>query len=254
MKNNKKIIALTTTTLLLLIFGSFLFPVKATGTYTEEIEDFNCVDDTYIYSGWSYVDFGDSPLLTVGYDIDYTLDTEYYTALFKFDLSNRPEDYTKIEAVLTFKEHGMGILVPYYFSNNSWNEEELTNDNLPEIDYPPTILPYSTNLHIIYGVGYIDVTYDIDITEYSEFQFISFGLVIAYVSSDFEEDISTIYSKEYPTESVRPKIIWTVEREIVIPQNNDIIFLLTGLFSGLSIGLVVAGIFLKKLVKIKSKI
>lgn len=251
---NKKIIVLTTTTLLLLIFGSFLFPVKATGTYTEEIEDFNCIDDTHIYSGgFGYFPSGDSPLLTVGYDIDYTLDTEHYTALFKFDLSNRPEDYTKIEVVLTFKEHGMGILVPYYFSNNSWNEEEATNDNLPEIDYPPTILPYSTNIHMIYGFGYIDVTYDIDITEYSEFQFVSFGLAIAYVSLDFEEDISTIYSKEYPTESVRPKIIWTVEHEIVVPQNNEIMFLLIGLSIGLIVGLVAVGVFMV-LNKRKSKI
>ena len=114
---NKKIIVLTTTTLLLLIFGSFLLPVKAVGTYTEEIEDFSCVDDTYIYSGVSgHQNFGDSPLLTVGYDIDYTLDTEYYASLFKFDLTNRPENYIKAEVVLTFKDHGMIILIPYYFS------------------------------------------------------------------------------------------------------------------------------------------
>lgn len=250
---NKKIIALTTSILLLFIFGNILLPmIKATETYTEEIEDFSCVDDTYVYSGWSYMNHGDSPLLTVGYDIQFDL-MEQYCTVFKFDLTNRPENHIKTEVVLTFKEHGMNILVPFYLSNNAWNEEELTNDNFPEIEYPPTILPYSTNLHIIYGVGYIEVTYDIDITEYSEFQFISFGLVIAYVSSDFEEDISTIYSKEYPTESVRPKIIWTVEHEIVIPQNNEIMFLFLGLFTGLVGVCATIGVFMV-LNKRKSKI
>lgn len=256
MKNNKKIIALTTSILLLLIFGTFLLPTaKATETYTEEIEDFSCVDDTYVYSGWSYFIFGDSPLLTVGYDIDYTLETEHYFALFKFDLTNRPENYIKAEVVLTFNDYGMNILIPVYISNNSWNEEEVTYEGMGNIlDFPPIPLPFSFNSLPALSIGFIDVSYNIDIIEYSESQFISFCLFINYESSDFEEDISTIYSKEYPTESVRPKIIWTVEHEIVIPQNNEIVFLLIGLFSGLSIGLVIATIFLKKLSKRKSKI
>jgi len=245
MKNKKIIIA---SILTLFVFGIFLFPITiATETYTtiEEREDFSCVDDTYIYSGWSYVNSGNSPLLTVGYDVDdYTLETEYYAAVFKFDLTNRPENYAKVEAVLTFKDHGMITLIPVYIADNSWNEEELTSDSTLEVDYPPTILPYSTNLHLIFGIGFVDVTYDIDITEYSEFQFISFVLATGYISSDFEEDISTIYSKEYPIESVRPKIVWTVEHEIVPQQNNEILFLIIGLAIGLIVGLVAVGVII----------
>jgi len=241
MKNNKKIIALTTSILLLFVFGSFLLPVvKATETYTEEIEDFSCVDDTYVYSGWSYVNRGDSPLLSVGYDIDvYTLKTEMYIALFKFDLTNKPENYIKAEVVLTFNDNGMIILIPAYLSNNSWNEETATYEKIGDmVDFPPIALPFSFNSRVVFGIGFIDVTYDIDITEYSEFQFVSFYLTIGYSSSDYEEDISVIYSKEYPVEAVRPKIIWTVEHDIVLPQNNEPLFLIIGLSIGLIVGLV----------------
>lgn len=247
MKNNKKIIALTTSIFLLFAFGSFLLPiVKATETYTKEIEDFSCVDDTYVYGGWSYINHGDSPLLNVGYDINYTLDTKYYSALFKFNLTNKPENYIKTEVVLTFNDYGMITLIPVYLSNNSWNEEELTFEELDYtmVDFPPIMLPFSFNSRAVFGIGFIDVTYDIDITEYSEFQFISFAFAVGYSSSDYEEDISTIYSKEYPVESVRPKIIWTVEHDIVLPQNNEPLFLIIGLSIGLIVGLVAVGIII----------
>ncbi len=248
MKNNKKIIALTTSILLLFVFGSFLLPIaKATETYTttEEIEDFSCVDDTYVYSGWSYMNYGDSPLLTVGYDIDYTLDTELYLSLFKFDLTNRPENYVKAEVVLSFNDYGMIILVPVYNSNNSWNEETLTTEGVSYMmEYPPIFLPFSLNSRASFGIGFIDVTYNIDIIEYSEFQFVSFLFGISYTSLEPEEDLYTIYSKEYPVESVRPKIIWTVEHDIVLPQNNEPLFLIIGLSVGLIAGLVAVGVII----------
>ena len=244
MKNKNKVIALTTSILLLFVFGSFLLPtVKATETYTEEIEDFSCVDDTYVYGGWSYVNRGDSPLLTVGYDIDYTLETEGYIALFKFDLTNRPESYIKAEVILSFNDYGMITLIPAYLSNNSWNEETATYEKIGDmVDFPPIALPFSFNSRVVFGIGFIDVSYDIDITEYSEFQFVSFYLGISYLSSDYEEDISVIYSKEYPVEAVRPKIIWTVEHDIVLPQNNEPLFLIVGLSIGLIVGLVAVGV------------
>lgn len=241
MRNDKKIVALTTFIFLLFIFGTFLLPItKATETYitTEEIEDFSCIDDTYVYSGWSYVDSGNSPLLTVGYDVDdYTLNTEFYIAFFKFDLTNRPENYIKAEVILTFNDYGVNTLIPVYISNNSWSEEGLTYEEAGYIvDLPPTVLPFSFNSHVVFGIGFVDVSYDIDITEYSEFQFISFGLGISYISSDFEEDISTVYSKEYPVETVRPKIIWTVEVEHTIKEPvvilEYILFALLGLIIG----------------------
>ena len=245
MKVKKIIIA---SILTLFVFGIFLFPITiATETYTtiEEIEDFSCVDDTYVYSGWSYADHGSLPLLTVGYDIGYSMDTEYYIALFKFDLTNKPKNYIKAEAVLTFNDYGMGTLIPIYNSNNSWNEEELTYEKTGDmVDYPPIPLPFSFNSHLIFGVGFIDVSYDIDITEYSESQFVSFYLASAIISSDFEEDISTIYSKEHSIESVRPKIVWTVEHEIVPQQNNEILFLIIGLSVGLIVGLVAVGVII----------
>ena len=252
---NKKIIA---SILTLFVFGIFLFPITiATETYTtiEEIEDFSCVDDTYVYSGWSYADHGSLPLLTVGYDIDdYTLETEYYIALFKFDLTNRPENYIKAEVVLTFNDYGINGLIPIYLSNNSWNEEELTYEKTGDmVDYPPIILPFSFNTHFAYGIGFTDVSYNIDITEYSESQFVSFCFGSVIISSDFEEDISTIYSKEHSIESVRPKIIWTVEHEIVPQQNNEILFLIIGLSVGLIVGLVAVGVIIV-LNKRKSKI
>jgi len=255
MKNNKKIVVITSI-LLLSMFGAFLLPItKATETYTttEEIEDFSCIDDTYVYSGWNYMNYGDSPLLTVGYDIDYTLETEGYVALFKFDLTNRPKNYIKAEVVLTFNDYGMNILIPAYLSNNSWNEETATFEELGYMaDFPPITLPFSFNSHVIFGIGFIDVTYNIDITEYSEFQFVSFYLAMSYHSSDFEEDISTIYSKEYPDESVRPKIIWTVEHNLVLLQTNELLFLIS-LSLGLIAGLVIICVIII-LYKRKSKI
>ena len=99
----------------------------------------------------------------------------------------------------------------------------------------PTILPYSTDYDISIG-EFINVVYSVDISEYIEQEFISFVLACLPVHSEDPEDINTIYSKEYSVESVRPKIIWTVEHEIVIPQNNEIP-LLAGLFIGLVVGL-----------------
>lgn len=250
MKNNKKTIALTTSFLLLFVFGSFLFPiVNATETYTtiEEIEDFSCVDDTYIYSGTSdNQNFGDSPLLLVGYDSNYTLDTKYYFALFKFDLSNKPENCIKAEIIPTFKTYsGYIIIIPFLLHNN-WNEV-MTYEEFYELSEPSelTILPFSTDYDMSIG-EFIHVVYSIDIFEYIEQESISFALWCLPPHSKDPEDISTVYSKEYPAESVRPKIIWTVEHEveheIIILQNNEIPFLLAGLFIGLIVGLVVVGV------------
>lgn len=243
MKNNKKIIALTISILLLFIFGTFLLPItKATETYTtiEEIEDFSCIDDTYIYSD-SYYIRGNYPTWKVGFD-----ESNQYMTFFKFNLSNKPENYIKAEVILTFFEHGLFLVVPCYFSNNSWNEEELTQETIPEIDpYPPPILPFSVD----YG-DFINVFYYIDITEYSEQQFLSFCLFSTAYS---EIDVCEGYSKEHPTKAVRPKVVWTVKHEVVIPQNNEVLFLIVGLSIGLIVGLVAVGVIIV-LNKRKSKI
>lgn len=242
MKNNKKTIALTTSFLLLFVFGSFLFPiVKATETYTkiEEIEDFSCVDDIWlneIFSGrGTFIHF------QVGFD-----ELGQYIPFFKFNLTNKPENYIKAKIVLTFHEISNFLVAPCYLSNNSWTEEELTWETIPEIEpYPPPILPFSVD----YG-SFEHVLYYINIIKYTEQEFLSICL---FSSAYSETDIWEGYSKEYPVESVRPKIIWTVEHEIIISQNNEIIFLFLGLFVG-SLGVCVAiGVFMV-LNKRKSKI
>lgn len=256
MKNNKKIIVLTTSILLLFVFGMFSLPiVKATETYTEEIEDFSCVDDTYIYSGWNNMPYGNLPLLTVGYDIDYTLDTKYYSAIFKFDLTNKPENPIKAEIIVTFQDYsGYNLILPILIHNNSWNEEmtyeELSNFNEPS---EPTILPFSPEYGTLgFGFGFVNVIYSIDIHEYTEQEFLSFALIMLPYSS-VSEDISTIYSKEYPIETFRPKIMWTVEHDIVLPQNNEPLVLIIGLSVGVIVGLIVAPVIIV-LNKRKSKI
>ena len=252
MKNNKKIIALTTSILLLFVFGSFLLPVvKATETYTEEIEDFSCVDDTYVYSGWNYMPYGGLPLLKVGFD-------EYggFVALFKFNLTNKPENYIKAEIVVTFQDYSgyNSLILPLLIYNNSWNEEmtyeEFSNINEP---FEPIILPFSPEYGTLdWEFGFVNVIYSIDIHEYTEQEFLSFGLICTPYSSLLEV-INTVYSKEYPVEAVRPKIIWTVEHDIVLPQNNEPLFLITGLSIGLIVGLVAVGVVIV-LNKRKSKI
>lgn len=244
MKNNKKIIALTISTLLLLIFGSFLLPMtKATETYTttEEIEDFSCIDDTYFFIfDFFGLSFGTSPLLYVGYGVD-----EQYVALFKFNLTNKPENCIKVEIILTFRDYsGYNLILPILIHNNSWNEE-MTYEDFTELGEPfePTILPFSPNYNTIdLGIGFINVFYSIDITEYSEQDFLSLGLSCLSIYSSLLEDIYSVYSKEYLVEAVRPKIVWTVEHEIVIPQNNEILFLVIGLSIGLIVGLVAVGV------------
>ncbi len=251
---NKKIITLTTSILLLFIFGNFLLPItRAIETYTEEIEDFSCVDDTYFNSDMPWRGYGSSPLLNVGYD-----DYGNYIALFKFDLSNRPENYIKAKVILNFHDYpGYTNNIPFLIHNNSWDEtytyEELDFGE-PGEPWEPTILPYSINYgECVMGYGFSLVSYFIDIIEYSDQELLSFGLIMLPYSPVLLQEVSTIYSKEYVVESVRPKIIWTVEHEIVKSQNNEILFLIIGLSVGLIVGSVAVGVFIV-LNKRKSKI
>ncbi|GAH90970.1 unnamed protein product, partial [marine sediment metagenome] len=55
------------------------------------------------------------------------------------------------------------------------------------------------------------------------------------------QEISTIYSKEYVVESVRPKVVWTVEHEIV---EQEIMFLVIGLFMGIIVESIVVNVII----------
>lgn len=237
LKNNKKITALAVS--ILLLFGTFLLPItKATETYitTEEIEDFSCIDDTYVSDIYPDTNYGSEDTWIAGDYIGSGLCFPY----FRFNITEKPSDFIKVEVRLNIMTLG-GLIIPGYVSNLTWTEDSITYNNRPTPD-----MIYLVPITIIYDIISCEVL--IDITSYSNNNYISFALAMSGIDTYLVG-----YTKEHTNQDFIPSIVYTIEHEIVIPQNNEIVFLLIGLFLGLSIGLTIATIFLKKLSKIKSK-
>ena len=250
-KNNKKAIAITTSIFLLFVFGMFSLPiVKGTETYTTT-EEHTTTKDAYTSSYSPDWNSGYYPLWYAGMNhYDFHGGYSYQYAYFGFNLSNTPENTIKTQIKVPINTANINqedVVILFTLSTDSWDENTITYNNRPNATM------YVLNVAIFIGFLSTSLYYIMDITS----QILEAGDEITVITegnrynSSLDEYPITGYTKECGDTSLVTSIIYTIEHEIVLPQNNDIVFLLTGLFSGLSIGLVVAGIFLKKWLKLK---
>lgn len=217
-------------TILLVLIGIFMISfsisfINADITYitVETLDDFSCTDDTFVDYNNPNTNYGNLGTWKIGNNFsDF-----WYFSYFKFNLSNKPENFIKGEISLTFFAYGIELTLPFYVLNTSWTEEIITwNDRpFPELT---DLLPFTISADQVMG----NVKYYIDITAYTENELLSFML---YNQDDYE---SEGYSKEHLNINVKPKIIWTYEIEHTIESPNDLVNIGIGLASGLAIGII----------------
>ncbi|KKL69258.1 hypothetical protein LCGC14_2116760 [marine sediment metagenome] len=242
---NKKLITLTTSILFLMIFGIFLIPIaKATKTYTTE--EHSTTKDAWIYDLSPDLNTGNYPYWNAGYD-GYDIDIGSMIAFFGFNISDMPENTIKVQIkipVAPTSINGDNIYQMFFYSTENWDESTITYNNAPNTTtYMMNIIP---NLAIF--ISMISIYYILDITSKiseDEITIITRGRLY---ESSLDEYPLTGYTKESGELTLVPSIIYTIENEIIPPQNNEILFLVIGLIGGVGIGCVVVGIiaFLNK--------
>ena len=251
-KNNKKAIVLTTSILLLFVFGMFSLPiVKATEIYTTT-EEHTTTKDAYTSSYSPDWNSGYYPLWYAGMNhYDFHGGYSYQYAYFGFNLSNTPENTIKTQIKVPINIANMNqedIVILFTLSTDSWDENTITYNNRPNATiYAFNMAIFTNFLSSLYYI--IDIT-SLILEAGDEITVITEG---NRYNSSLDEHPITGYTKECGDTSLASSIIYTIEHEIILPQNNEPLFLIIGLSIGLIAGLVAVGVIIV-LNKRKSKI
>jgi hypothetical protein len=195
--------------LISLLFGSTCFGiVKADIKYTtvETLEDYCCIDDSYVNNSMPNTNYGDLE----SWHVEYST-SDWVLSYFKFNLTNKPNDIINSEVILTGY---LNILIfPLFNSDNSWTEENITWNNQPIPS--PTYLPFEIVIEDVYGYEY---ECHINISNYLSSEIISVVLINPIMSDGY----AIGHSKESIDTESRPKILWTYEEEHVIEETYDL--------------------------------
>lgn len=227
-----KFVLLVLTSLLLGL--NWLRMGKADVTYTtiETLEDYCCIDDSYVNQSSPDDNYGD----LIFWSLEHST-SNWMMTYFKFNLTNKPNNTTNSEVILSLTPYFDRTIAPMFVSNNSWTEESITWNNQPPISME--YLPFE----IVMDIGEMEINCHINISDYLSSEMISFLIV-----SPTELDGSILgYSKEYVDAKFRPKIVWTYELEHLIKEPYDLIGNLIVGSIGFGVGFILTSILFIKL-------
>lgn len=177
------------------------------------------IADTYVSSWYNTFNGGDLQDVAIGISSlprdDYV---EWREGYFKFNISERPENWTKVEIKLYSEGYPAAgtFTLEVYLVKEEWNETTMTWDNKPKKDI------HIKNLDFYY---YYDEVYDygdtrrfyvlIDISDYIDDYLnddettISIGINASL--NQMEDNYAIIYSKDqkYASNYLKPRLVWS---------------------------------------------
>ena len=185
------------------------------------------IDDTYV--SWFYKTFngGSLPMAYCGFRTNINNDME--EAYFRFDITNRPENWTKVEIKLyseKYPYHGYFDL-NVYLVNESWNEMTMTWNNKPKKGiFMQSLNFYYEDDHGLYFL--INISDYID--DYINNNETTISIGINGSLYQMEDNYAKIYSTEYTSNYLRPRLVWSYYVtdvtppyiQIIPPQDNQL--------------------------------